>query len=150
MAEINALETKAAADRERARLAEERARAIAPMLALARAAEAEQDFPRAAWTAENILAIDLECAEARAILKRARETLASQPSLADDTVDEQRRQRNGSDPDGTVTLVPITPWRRWLAALRSFTGVSRRRGNRTRAEAASPKPAAVQSGKRGM
>ena len=58
LAEINALETRAAEERERARVAENRARAIAPMLEMARAAETERDFVRAAWTAENILAID--------------------------------------------------------------------------------------------
>jgi tetratricopeptide (TPR) repeat protein len=123
LAEISALEARADEERERAQLAEERAHTIAPILASARTAEAQRDFVRAAWTAENVLAIDLDCAEARLILKRSREALAAQPALADETVDE----RSGADPDGTVTLVPITLWSRVVLALRSIGGGRSRR-----------------------
>jgi serine/threonine protein kinase len=116
-ARIDADEAQAAADREQARLARQRAQAAAPVLAMARAAEAEKDFVRALWTAENALALDLDCAEARQILQRTRATLEAQPALADETVDTSRNHRTG-DPEDTVSLGgQASLWRRVLATI---------------------------------
>jgi colicin import membrane protein len=72
LAQIQEEEARAEAEAERQRIARQRAKAVAPILERARAAEAQGDFERAAWTAENALALDLDCAEAKAILERAR------------------------------------------------------------------------------
>jgi serine/threonine-protein kinase len=146
LAEIDALEARAAEEKARARQADQRARAIAPLLEAAKAAEAGGDFTRAAWTAENALAIDPDCAEARRILTQARETIASQPALADDTVDALRGRRDGADPESTVTLAPAGGWRRVLAVLRSLVGGSRSR-QAPPAQASQPAQRSGQSGK---
>jgi tRNA A-37 threonylcarbamoyl transferase component Bud32/tetratricopeptide (TPR) repeat protein len=101
LAQINAEEAQAALERERTRLAQLRAQAAAPIIAMARAAEARNDFVRALWTAENALALDLDCPEAREILQRAKARLDEQPALADETVDTLRPK---GDPEDTVSL----------------------------------------------
>ena len=104
LARIQEAEARAAADAERERLAKQRAKAVAPILERARDAEAQRDYVRAAWTAENALAIDPECAEAREIVRRAQEQIDAQPALADKTVDSHGRTRR--DP-----ATPTTPCR---------------------------------------
>jgi len=97
MAQIATDEARATAERERLRQAQQRAQAAAPVLAMARAAVVENDFARALWTAENALALDLDCVEAREIVQVMRAKLEAQPSLADETVDT-------TNPDDTVSL----------------------------------------------
>ena len=93
--------------------ARRRAKAAAPVVAMARAAEAERDFSRAGWLAENALALDVDCAEAKGILERARATLAAEPALADETVRVGSSGTRTPDPDDTMTLGPVRPaWRR--------------------------------------
>lgn len=93
--------------------ARRRAKAAAPVVAMARAAEAERDFSRAGWLAENALALDVDCAEANGILERARATLAAEPALADETVRVGSSGTRTPDPDDTLTLSPVRPaWRR--------------------------------------
>jgi serine/threonine-protein kinase len=105
LAQIDDEEKHAAAEHERQRLEKHRAKAVAPILERARAAEAQRDFERAAWTAENALAVDLECAEAREILKRAKAQLAADPRLADETVDlTNGTGKPVADPDDTASF----------------------------------------------
>jgi len=77
LARIQEEEARVAAEAERRRVAKQRAQAVAPILERAREAEALRDYVRAAWTAENALAVDLDCAEAKEILRRANEQLES-------------------------------------------------------------------------
>jgi tetratricopeptide (TPR) repeat protein len=119
LAQINADEARAKADRERARLGHQRARAAAPVVAKARAAEAENDFARALWMAENALALDPDCAEARQILERTRAQLEAQPALADETVDEEKSLK--ADPEETVSLGgQASALRRWASIIRKW------------------------------
>jgi len=105
---------RAAAEAERLRLVQQRADAVAPILELAHAAEARHDYVRAAWTAENALALDLECAEAMAIVRRANAELEAHPLLKDETVPAG----TSLDPDDTVRLAaPIGAWKRVTDAL---------------------------------
>jgi hypothetical protein len=114
-------EARAAADAERERLAKQREKAVAPILERARAAESDGDYVRAAWTAENALAIDLDCAEAKDILRRATAQLAAQPALADKTVDLTGGTGESGDPDDTVSLTrPTGMWGRVTSAVRSW------------------------------
>ena len=94
LAWIHEEEARAAAEAERRILARRLAIAVAPILERAREAEAQRDYLRAAWTAENALAVDPECAEAKEIWQRAREQLEAQPQLADKT----RRFHDGQRP----------------------------------------------------
>jgi tetratricopeptide (TPR) repeat protein len=119
---IGEREAQAAADEERARIAAARARAAAPALALARAAEARDDFVRAAWLAENALALDHDCADARDLLERCRARLAAQPALADETVDLVKEPGRATDPEDTVNIGrALPPWRRVADAIRSWS-----------------------------
>ena len=85
------------------------------MLQTARAAESEHDYVRAAWAAENALALDVECVEAQQILRRARAKLEAQPSLTDETVDVLRSE-------DTVRIGQrASRWHRVAAAVRSWS-----------------------------
>jgi tRNA A-37 threonylcarbamoyl transferase component Bud32 len=118
LAQINAEEAQAALERERTRVAQLRAQAAAPIIAMARAAEARNDFVRALWTAENALALDLDCPEAREILQRAKARLDEQPALADETVDTLRPK---GDPEETVSLSGHTsPMQRLASIIRRW------------------------------
>jgi tetratricopeptide (TPR) repeat protein len=115
-------EARAAAEAERQRVAKQRAKAVAPILEHARAAEAQRDYERAAWTAENALAVDLDCGEAKEILRRAKEQLAARPELADDTADLTNGTGRLGDPDDTVSFTrPTGLWGRVTGLLRSLT-----------------------------
>ena len=132
LARIQEEEARAAAETERERLAKHREKAVAPILERARAAESEGDFVRAAWTAENALAIDLNCAEAKDILHRATAQLEAQPALADKTVDSTGAKGGSGDPDDTVSLTrPTGVWGRVTGVVRSLIrrdeGVSRQK-----------------------
>jgi eukaryotic-like serine/threonine-protein kinase len=120
LARIHQEEVRVAAEAERERRARQQERAVAPILERARAAEAQGDYVRAAWTAENALAIDLDCAEAKEIHARATVQLRAQPALADKTVDLTNAAQSG-DPDDTVTLTrPAGVWGRVSDAVRSW------------------------------
>jgi hypothetical protein len=58
LASIEEEERRLSAEDDRRRQAKQRARAVAPILDRARAAEAQAEYERAAWTAENALALD--------------------------------------------------------------------------------------------
>ena len=105
---------RAAAEAERLRLERLRADAIAPILERAHAAEARHDYVRAAWTAENALALDMNCAEAMEIVQRAYAQLEAHPLLKDETVPVAA----SADPDDTVRLTaPSGAWKRVTDAL---------------------------------
>ncbi len=115
-------EARLAAEEERQRLARQRAKAVAPILETARAAEARGEFERAAWAAENALAVDLDCAEAKDILRRARAALDANPKLADETVDLEADGTQTADPDDTVSLMRRPGlWERIAGAVRKWT-----------------------------
>ena len=117
LAEIQAAVQRAAEEAERERLAKQRAKAVAPMLTRARSAEAQGDYERALWTAQNALAVDPDCDEARQILKRAEGQLAANPRLSDETVDLGAAA--AGDADDTVSLTrPLGLWERVTGALR--------------------------------
>jgi len=122
LAWIQEEEARAAAEAERQRVAKQRAKAVAPILERARAAEAKRDYERAAWTAENALAVDLDCGEAKEILRRANEQLAARPELADDTADLTNGTGRPVDPEDTVSLTrPPGLWGRVTDLVRSWT-----------------------------
>ena len=136
LARIQEEEGRVAADLERERLEKQREKAVAPILERARAAEAEGDCVRAAWTAENALAIDLNCAEAKEILRRATAQLEAQPALADKTVDLTGDTGGSGDPDDTVSLTrPTGVWGRVTGVVRSWIhrdqGVARQKRTTT-------------------
>ena len=121
--QVNQREVELAQQVERARLAHQRARAAAPALEMARSAEAHEDFVRAAWLAENALALDQDCTEARALLLRARTRLSEQPALADETVSVGSAGSFPADPEDTVSINRAwQPWRRVAEAIRSWSG----------------------------
>jgi len=116
-------EARVAAEAERQRLARQRAKAVAPMLERARAELAHGDFERAAWTAENALAVDLDCEEAKQIVRDARAQLQASPENADDTVDLTNETGRQGDPDDTVSMTrPVGLWERLTDAVRKWTG----------------------------
>src|SRR5262249_4368982 len=84
-------------------------------------------YERAAWTAENALAVDLDCAEAKQILERARAQLASQKAAQsrkddDDTVDLTNQTERKVEPDDTVSLTrPAGVWERVAGMFRKLT-----------------------------
>jgi hypothetical protein len=89
---------------------------------MARAAELKQDFIRAGWLAENALALDLDCAEARQIIETVRDRLSAQPNLAEDTVKVAEDGGGAPDPDDTLRLSPVAPiWRRLVSALTNWS-----------------------------
>jgi hypothetical protein len=113
-------ETRVAAEEERLRNAKQRVKAAEPVLRRAAAALARGDYENAAWSAENALALDPECEEAKQILKQAREQLAAQPER-DDTVDLIGNP--SADPDDTVSLLPPESfWQRARAMVRGWFG----------------------------
>jgi len=121
LAEIHIREAAAAAALERERVARQRAKAAAPALEQARAAEAQKDYVRAGWLAENALAIDLESEEARQILERARAKLTEQPAPTEDTVGLPDPAAAASSEDTvTITGAP-TGWRRIAAAIKNWS-----------------------------
>ena len=121
LASIEAEEKRIAEEEERRRLAKQRARAVAPILERARAAEAQAEYERAVWTAENALAVDPDSTEARRILDRVNAQLAANPRLADETVD-LTNEPGTSDPDDTVSLTkPSGVWERLAIAVRGWT-----------------------------
>ena len=122
LARIQEEEARAAAEAERQRLARQRAKAVGPILERARAAEQRLDYERAAWTAENALAVDLECAEAKDILQRARAQLQANPRIAEDTVDLTNGSGQQPDADDTVSITrPTGVWDRVTEVLRRWT-----------------------------
>ncbi|MEQ1912034.1 MAG: serine/threonine-protein kinase [Vicinamibacterales bacterium] len=140
--EIEQAEARVRDAGERARIARQRAKAAAPVYAQARTAEANGDLVRAAWLAENALALDGACSEARALIERTRATLSAQPTLADETVDVAHGGGQPADPDDTVNILSAQPaaWRRVVGALRLWSGgqtEARRRNERLRQ---APKP----------
>lgn len=121
LARIQDEEARAEAEAERQRIARQRARAVAPILDRARAAEAQGEIERAVWMAENALALDLECVEAKQILERAKARLAENPRLADETVDLPGETGRGTDPDDTASLTkPTGLWERLAGVFRSW------------------------------
>jgi tetratricopeptide (TPR) repeat protein len=120
LAEIQEVEKQAAEAAERERLAKQRAKGVAPILARARSAEAQRDFERALWMAQNALAVDPDCDEAREILKRAESQLAANPRLSEETVDLGASA--AGDADDTVSLTrPLGLWERVAGAIRLKT-----------------------------
>jgi hypothetical protein len=97
---------------------------------MARAAEASGDFTRAGWLAENALALDSHCDEARAIIQRAQATLPAGPASDDDTVKVSGGAASRPpDTEDTVTLVPAVPaWRRLADAIMSWVHIGHREG----------------------
>ncbi len=122
-ARITVAEAQAVADQERDRAARQQAKAAAPVLDMARKAEAVRDFAKAAWMAENALALDVENAESREILRRARAELASRPAPDDDDTREVGQKAGvAADPDDTGCLgVPLSPWQRLSLKVRHWS-----------------------------
>jgi eukaryotic-like serine/threonine-protein kinase len=121
LARIQEAEARAEADAERQRVAKQRAKAVAPILDLARAAESHGDFERAVWMSENALALDLDCAEAKQIIERAKARLTANPRLADETVDLPDETNRTADPDDTASLTrPTGLWERLTDAIRGW------------------------------
>jgi len=121
LARIQEAEAQATAEAERQRAAKQRAKAVAPILELARAAESHGDFERAVWMSENALALDLECAEAKQIIDRAKARLTANPRLADETVDLPGETNRTIDPDDTASLTrPTGLWDRLTDAIRGW------------------------------
>ncbi len=115
-------ETRIAAEAEKQRLAKQRAKAVAPILEQARDAASGGDYERAAWMAENALAVDIECAEAQEILRNARAQVAARPSSDDETVDLTNESARKGDPDDTVSLRRAPGvWERLSGAVRKWT-----------------------------
>jgi hypothetical protein len=100
----------------------QRARAVAPILDRARAAEAQAEYERAVWTAESALARDPQSVAAKEILARVNARLAANPRLADETVD-LTNEPGTSDPDDTVSLTKPSGgvWGRLAGAVRGWT-----------------------------
>lgn len=111
LTEILTAEADAAERAQQVEDARARAAAAAPVLAMAVAAEKSGDLVRAHWLAENALALDDVCAEARTLIARVQRQLSVEPALADETV---RLGPGGKalDPDDTITLRPaVSTWR---------------------------------------
>ena len=129
LAAIDEAEARANEEERLEREARQRNKAAAPVLALAKSAEAAQDLARAAWLAENALALDPGCAEAQEIRQRAQARLSAEPELADDTVNTTSSARRPADAEDTVTLVPEEPaWRKLAGLVRSWVYSGRREG----------------------
>jgi serine/threonine protein kinase len=123
LSRIQKEETRVAEEAERQRLAKQRAKAVAPMLERARAEAARGEYERAAWTAENALAVDPECGEAQQILHDARAQLQARPVDADDTVDltKDTERKSVSDEDTVSFTRPIGVWERLTDAVKKWT-----------------------------
>jgi tetratricopeptide (TPR) repeat protein len=116
-------ETRVAEEAERQRLAKQRAKAVAPMLERARAEAGRGEYERAAWTAENALAVDPECKEAQQILREARAQVQARPVDADDTVDltNDAARKSDSDEDTVSFTRPVGVWERLTDAVKKWT-----------------------------
>lgn len=116
-------ETRLAEEAERERLAKQRAKAVAPMLERARAEVARGEYERAAWAAENALAVDPECSDAQQILRDARAQLQARPVDADDTVDltKDPDRKRESDDDTVSFTRPVGVWERLTDAIKKWT-----------------------------
>jgi len=122
LARIQAEETRVAAEAERQRVAKQRAKAVAPILEQAREADSRKDSERAAWLAENALAVDPDCSEAQQILRKARAEITANPASADETVDLTDPTGRKGDPDDTVSLMRTpTVWERLTGAVRKWS-----------------------------
>jgi len=122
LARIQAEETRVAAEAERQRVAKQRAKAVAPILEQAREADSRKDSERAAWLAENVLAVDPDCSEAQQILRKARAEITANPASADETVDLTDPTGRKGDPDDTVSLMRTpTVWERLTGAVRKWS-----------------------------
>ena len=122
LARIQAEETRVAAEAERQRVAKQRSRAVAPILEQAREADSRKDSERAAWLAENALAVDPDCSEAQQILRKARAEITANPASADETVDLTDPTGRKGDPDDTVSLMRTpTVWERLTGAVRKWS-----------------------------
>jgi tetratricopeptide (TPR) repeat protein len=117
LADVEEAAKRAAEAAERERVAKQRAKAVAPILARARSAEAQKDYERALWTAQNALAVDPDCDEARQILRRAEGQLAANPELSDETVDFNPKATADSEDTVSVTR-PLGLWERVAGAFR--------------------------------
>jgi serine/threonine-protein kinase len=117
LADVEEAAKRAAEAAERERIAKQRAKAVAPILARARSAEAQKDYERALWTAQNALAVDPDCDEARQILRRAEGQLAANPELSDETVDFNPKATADSEDTVSVTR-PLGLWERVAGAFR--------------------------------
>ncbi len=106
-------ETRAREAAAKAEVAQQRSRAVAPILEMARAAETSADFVRAGWLAENALALDVDCAEAKRIVEVARTKTAAPPAAGDDTVKLGATGEVMPGQDDTLTLRPAaSTWQR--------------------------------------
>jgi tetratricopeptide (TPR) repeat protein len=122
LSRIQAEETRLAEEAERQRLAKQRAKAVAPILERARAEAARGEYDRAAWTAENALAVDPECKDAQQILRDARAQIETKPIDADDTVDLTNDAARKSSDDDTVSFTkPAGVWERLTDAVKKWT-----------------------------
>jgi eukaryotic-like serine/threonine-protein kinase len=116
-------EARVAKEAEQQRLARQRAKAVAPMVERARAEAERGEYDRAAWTAENALAVDPECKEAQEILRDARARVQARPVDADDTVDltNDADRKSGSDDDTVSFTRPVGVWERLTGAVKKWT-----------------------------
>jgi serine/threonine-protein kinase len=129
LAAIERAEAAAVAEERLEREARQRTKAAAPVLAMARSAEASGDVTRAGWLAENALALDPHCDEARAIIQRTLATLPAGSASDDDTVKVAGAAGRPPDSEDTVTLVPSLPvWRRVADVIRSWVHIGHREG----------------------
>jgi hypothetical protein len=121
LAAIMVGEAAAAATAEKERIARQRAKAAEPALEQARAAEAQNDWVRAGWMAENALALDLESDEARQILERVRAKIAAQPSNEEDTVGLAGEAGEANSEDTVTINSQPSGWRRVTAAIKNWS-----------------------------
>ena len=129
LADIDRKEAFAQEEERQEREARQRTKAAAPVLAMAKSAEASRDYARAGWLAENALALDPHCDEARAIIQRTRATLSAEPESEDDTVKITDAAGRPPDTEDTVTLIPSLPvWRRLADVIRSWVHIGHREG----------------------
>ena len=129
LADIDRKEAGAQEEERQEREARQRTKAAAPVLAMAKSAEASRDYARAGWLAENALALDPHCDEARAIIQRTQATLSAEPESEDDTVKLAGAASRPPDTEDTVTLIPSLPvWRRLADAIRSWVHIGHREG----------------------
>ncbi len=128
LADIDRKEAGAQEEERQEREARQRTKAAAPVLAMAKSAEASRDYTRAGWLAENALALDPHCDEARAIIQRTQAALSAEPESEDDTVKVAGASRP-PDTEDTVTLIPSLPvWRRLADVIRSWVHIGHREG----------------------
>ena len=123
LSKIQEEETRLAEEAERQRLAKQRAKAVAPILERARAEFARGEYERAAWTAENALAVDPACQEAQQLLRDAKALIETRPIDADDTVDlaNEAARKSDSDEDTVSFTRPVGMWERLTGAVKKWT-----------------------------